>query len=84
MRLSGRFYKISRLRFVNILVVLCRTRTAVILWMFPYMLQIDDKEENARSLHECVWSRKREKKSSLKSLSFLNDAHTETMGRRSD
>lgn len=40
------------------------------------------------SRHECVQiqrerERKREKKR-LKSLSFLNDAHTETMGRRSD
>lgn len=23
-------------------------------WIYSHMLQIDDKEENARSLHECV------------------------------
>lgn len=30
-------------------------------WIYSHMLQIDDKEENARSLHECVQA-PREKK----------------------
>lgn len=46
------------------------------------MLQIDNKEGNARRQHECIQAQRGEK--SLKLLPFLNDAHTETMGRRSD
>lgn len=47
------------------------------------MLQIDNKEGNARRQHECIQAQRGGEKS-LKLLPFLNDAHTETMGRRSD
>lgn len=47
------------------------------------ILQIDHKEANARRLQECVQAQGGKNKM-LESLSFLNDVHTETMGRRSD
>lgn len=57
--------------------------TRCIQTIYSHILQIDCKKENARSLHECVQAQ-RERKKGLKSLSSLNDVHTETMGRRSD
>lgn len=50
--------------------------------IYSHILQIDRQAANARSFHECVQAQGG--KESLKSLSFLNDVHTETMGRRSD
>ena len=66
----------------NILVFLYIKPLYFIQWIYSHISQIDDREENARSSHECVQAQGEKK--SLKSLSFLNDAHTETMGRRSD
>ena len=47
-------------------------------------LQSGCKEESACSLHECVRAKRGGEKKSLRSFSFPNDVHTETMGRRSD
>lgn len=53
--------------------------------IYSHILQIDYDEENARSLYECVQAqREREKKTQPEITLFLNDVHTETMGRRSD
>lgn len=54
--------------------------------IYSHILQIDYDEENARSLYECVQAqRERERKKTQPEITlFLNDVHTETMGRRSD
>lgn len=53
--------------------------------IYSHIMQIDYDEENARKLvWVCSGSEREGKKTQPEITLFLNDVHTETMGRRSD